>query len=1162
MVYISANYENGTAIDSIFEVKPYLFHIDLWDAACFGMLFMCFTFSLLLGLARRRERSANRFLALALVVAMLGSARVVAISIGLRADWSWPFSLAFGPLLFFYVRKLTRPEQPFERRDLLHFSLLLLGFMPWLVFISVLIYLVWCRHLLAHFYHSRQFTSGDRSIHDFRWLKNWLTVFGLFWLGWIPVALLGAGAEPLYFLLMVPLVWLAARVFLREDTLPVLRSLVPAAVKESAAWLKNEVKVNRYYEDPALTLGSLAGKLELTTHELSRIINTAFKKSFNDFINTYRVQAVIRKMQDPDYDHITLLGIAYESGFNSKPTFNRIFKQVTGRSPVEYKKEVLPYNLRRYPGSVAVISNHQTTKSNRNFMLKNYFRIACRNLLKDRQFSLLNLLGLATGLACILLIALWVNDEWQVDKFNANDSRLYQVLKKAPDGTGSATVSEFTQGLLYQSLLRELPEIESAACLRKEREPGIILTKDRQLKAMPVFASTGFFKVFSYPLISGNGATALADVSGVLLSDQLALKLFHTTAVTGKTIKWQFQDNVDFSNVYTIRGVFQAPPANASDQFDLVFPFELYAQKMRGTPGDITSWGSNMVLTDVVLKPGTNVDAFNQKIRNFSKNKLKGDTSYEGDLFLQRYSDRYLYNNYVNGVPSGGRIEYVRLFFTIALLILVIACINFMNLATAKAARRMKEVGIQKVMGASRLSLVFQYLIESLLMTSGAFIMAVLIAMFLLPAFRVITGKDLQLHFSAGFIFPAIGLLVLVGLFAGSYPALYLSGFNPIRVLKGQLKTSWAEAFVRKGLVIFQFGISVILIVCVLVVRQQMALVQSINLGYDKNNIIRFGGDDDHKAQAGFLAEVKNIPGVLNATDMEGDLLGSAGHSGGGISWPGKDPNLKLEYYGNSVDHDFLETMGLQLAGGRTFSRQFSDSASVIFNETAIRAMGIKDPTGKMVSLWGKPMRIVGVVKDYHFESLYKKIGPAFFTFSPDNKNILVRIDPRRQQQALAAVQNLYRRYHPGLDFDYSFLDDSYHRLYASEQRVAVLTRYFAGMAILISCLGLFGLAAFTAQKRQKEIGIRKVIGASVDQVVAMLSRDFLLLVTLALAIAMPVAWWACHKWLQSFAYRVELSPLVFVLTALVTVVITLLTISFQSIKAALANPVKSLRAE
>lgn len=339
-------------------------------------------------------------------------------------------------------------------------------------------------------------------------------------------------------------------------------------------------------------------------------------------------------------------------------------------------------------------------------------------------------------------------------------------------------------------------------------------------------------------------------------------------------------------------------------------------------------------------------------------------------------------------------------------------------------------------------------------------------------------------------------------------------------------------------------------------------LVRSIKLGYDKNNIIRFGGENDSHKQSAFLAEVKQIPGVVNATAMEGDLLGNSSHSGGGISWPGKDPNLKLEYYGNSFDYDFMETLGLKLAAGRTFSRSFADSTCVLFNETAIRAMGIKDPVGKMVSLWGKPMQIIGVVKDYHFQSLYKKIGPAFFTFSTDNKNILVRVDPHRQQVALAAVQNLYHQFHPGLDFAYTYVDDSYNRLYASEQRVEVLTRYFAGMAILISCLGLFGLAAFTAQKRQKEIGIRKVIGASSAQLVTMLSKDFLRLVCLALVIAMPLGWWACHRWLQSFAYRIELSPMIFVLTALLVVIITLLTISYQSLKAAMVNPVKSLKTE
>jgi len=346
-------------------------------------------------------------------------------------------------------------------------------------------------------------------------------------------------------------------------------------------------------------------------------------------------------------------------------------------------------------------------------------------------------------------------------------------------------------------------------------------------------------------------------------------------------------------------------------------------------------------------------------------------------------------------------------------------------------------------------------------------------------------------------------------------------------------------------------------------VYQQMKLIQTTNLGYNKDNVIRFTNDGNLPQNlSSFITELKNIPGVVNASDLTGDLMGHYSHEGGGIGWQGKDPNLHIEYYGNAADVGFFETMNLQMAEGRTFSKEFADSSSVIFNQSAIAAMGLRNPVGKTVSLWGEKKQIIGVVKDYHYQSLYTKIGPAFFTFSNNNPTTVVKIKAGTQQQTIAAIKALYKRYNDGLDFAYSFLDDDYNKLYASEERVAALSKYFAGIAIIISCLGLFGLAAFTAQKRQKEIGIRKVIGASVSNVVAMLSKDFLVLVCMALLIATPVAWWITNKWLQSFAYRIHISPLIFVITAAVVVLITLLTISFQSIKAAIANPVKSLRTE
>ena len=798
-------------------------------------------------------------------------------------------------------------------------------------------------------------------------------------------------------------------------------------------------------------------------------------------------------------------------------------------------------------------------------MFKNHFKIAWRNLVKDRQFSLLNLIGLATGLACALFIFMWVNDERSVDKFNEKDSQLYQVMKTAPGADGSIGTYASTPALLEKTMVADMPEIEHAVAIFK-KDDGIVSVGNRYFKATPKYVDTSFFNVFSYPLLRGDKRKVLSNKYGVLLSGRLAMKLFNTIDnIIGKTITWDHGD--ELNGPFVVAGVFEAPPANASSQFDMLFSYEYYYNIYKNKYG-LATWGSNSAETFVILKKGVDPAKFNEKIIEYSRMKYKamhGTTGleWEGKIFLQRYSDRYLYNHFDNGVLTGGRIQYVNLFTIIAIFILAIACINFMNLSTAKASKRMKEVGIRKVVGARRGTLVLQYMSESILMALLSLVIAMVLVLIFLSPFRAITGKQLSLHFDTAFILTVLGITLLTGLIAGSYPALYLSGFKPVLVLKGKLNTSAGESWVRKGLVVFQFTISAILIIAVFVVYKQMELIQTKNLGYNKDNIIRFSNEGKlRQNQAAFFAEVKKIPGVIEATGMGGNLVGDHG-GGGGISWPGKKPDAGIEFSGLSGDFGLIEMLGLRIAQGRSFSRQFgADSSAVIFNETAIAAMGLKDPVGKTVKLWGEPRTIVGIVKDFHFESLYQNVTPMFLKYLPQNDNILVKIKVGTEKETLARLDNFYKQYNMGLPFEYKFLDDDYQALYASEQRVSILSRYFAGIAIIICCLGLFGLAAFTAQKRHKEIGIRKVIGASVSSVAVMLSKDFLKLVIIAVLIAFPLAWWAMHGWLQSFAYRVDIGAGIFLAAGGSIILITICTISFQAIKAAVANPVRALRSE
>ncbi|MBS1597377.1 MAG: ABC transporter permease [Bacteroidetes bacterium] len=801
-------------------------------------------------------------------------------------------------------------------------------------------------------------------------------------------------------------------------------------------------------------------------------------------------------------------------------------------------------------------------------MFKAYFKIAYRNLIRDRQFTLLNLVGLSIGLTCTLLIYLWVSDELSIGKFSKKDNRLFQVLANNTEA-GNIQTTEHVAGLLANALATEMPEVESAATSVPASwfsSKGILSVGVNSVRASEQYISKDYLKIFPLEFIAGDQQNAVPNKSSIAISEELAMKLFHTTQnVIGKVVEWKHEDSgTDFGGIFTVSGVFKKPPPNSEDQFDLLFNYDLFVDKRPG----MLSWFNGDPNTYVILKEGTNEKQFNDKIKNFIRAKqqaLYGSKNLEwiGTLFIQRYSDRYLYNRYENGVPVGGRIAYVRLFSIIALFILIVACINFMNLSTAKAAKRMKEVGIKKVMGATRSSLIFHYLGESVLMSFLSLAIAIALLSFFLPTFNQIAGKHLTLHFNVAFILSILAITLFTGLIAGSYPALYLSGAKPITVLKGKLNPSLIELWIRKGLVIFQFTLSAIFIVSVLVVYKQIKLIQTKNLGYDKENVISFRKEGKWTGDVKtFFADAKKIPGVLNASSASGDLIGDHGGTSN-VEWEGKKKDQEIEFGGLWVDYDWVETMGLQLSAGRSFSPKFgSDSSAIMLNEAAITAMNMKNPIGKTIKLWGRDMQIVGVLKNFHFESFYEKLKPCFIQYSNREGNIIVRLSANNQKETLTHLNKIYKAYNPGVPFEYKFLDENYNQLYASEQRVAVLSRYAAGLAILISGLGLFGLAAFTTQKRQKEIGIRKVIGASVKNVIFLLSKEFIKLILVAMLIAFPLSFLIMNKWLEGFAYRVHMDVIIFIATGFAVLSISILTISFQSIKAAMMNPVKSLRTE
>jgi len=786
-------------------------------------------------------------------------------------------------------------------------------------------------------------------------------------------------------------------------------------------------------------------------------------------------------------------------------------------------------------------------------MFRHNLILIYRNFKRFKGTFFINLIGLTSGLACTLFIYLWVNDELSVDKFHENDHRLFMVMERQQH-TGSVRTTPSTPGLLAEALKEEMPEIEySTVATPTYWMSGVNLSnKDYAVKASGKFAGQDYFNIFSYPLIEGDESNVLSDKNSIVISDVLAEKLFTTSNdVIGKAVTIQHDQS------YLVSGVFKAHSSNSTEWFDFVLSFEV----MKEIEPGMLDWGNSGPDTFVVLRDGVSLNQFNQKIADFIQSKSE-DTHRE--LFLTSYSENYLYGDYDNGVQAGGRIEYVRLFSVIAMLVLIIACINFMNLTTAKASRRLKEVGVKKAIGAGRKTLVGQYLGESLLISLLSLLLALILVGILLEPFNTITGKQLTLNIDAQFISVLLGIALFTGFVAGSYPALYLSSFKPAAILKGKINGSVGELLARKGLVIFQFTISIILIVSVLVVYKQIQFVQTKNIGFEKDNIIYFEREGKLLENLEtFLAEVKNMPGILNASSAMVSMVGG-GNTTSSIHWEGKDPNNITPFATRPINYDIIEMLGIELVKGRSFSKDFAtDSTNIIFNQSAIQVMGLTDPIGKVINLWGNNYQIIGVVKNFHFQSLHESVDPLFFILAPnETEKIMVKIAAGKEVETIRQLGKFYQAYNPGFPFNYQFLDQDYQAQYVAEIRVGILSRYFAGIAILISCLGLFGLATFTVERRLKEIGIRKILGSGALGIVRLLSVDFTRMVFAAIVVALPISYLIATNWLNDFAYRIDLEWWFFIGPGLTALLIAWVTVSAQTVKAAWINPVDCISDE
>src|SRR5258708_3894924 len=794
-------------------------------------------------------------------------------------------------------------------------------------------------------------------------------------------------------------------------------------------------------------------------------------------------------------------------------------------------------------------------------MFRRHWQMISRTFKRTKSTFIINLIGLSSGLACSLLIFLWISDELAFDKFHRYDDRLYQVMVNERQGDQINT-SDGTNGLLGEIIKKGLPEVEYAVTTTPPNwfRKFNVTWRNNTVSAAGNFVGQDYFNVFSYELLQGNRNSVLMDKHDIVLSRGLAMKLFNTTDnIIGKTLEWKW---ASVTRQVTITGICADFPPNSSYRFDFVLSLDSWKDVLQASENQRNGPSTGPFSTFLVLREHTDPASFDTKLNTFSSVKFDKTPA---TLFLRKYSDAWLHGRYENGKQAGGRIEYVRLFSLIACFILLIACINFMNLSTAKVSGRMKEIGLKKAFGASRRTLIYQFLGESVLMSFISLIIALLLIVIILPGFNGITGKHLTLSLVAQHILPILGISLLTGLIAGSYPALYLSRFKPAVTLKGKFNMSSGlkELFVRKGLVVLHFSLSIIFIVSVLVIYNQIRLVQTKSVGYDKENVIYF--EMEGRVQGNlpsFLSELKQVHGVTQVSSIMAPIISPTFSPAPGVHWEGKHKDDKIRFYQMSVNYDLIETLGIKMAAGRTFSRDFAtDSASIVLNEAAVKIMGLSDPVGKVIKDWGKDMRIIGVTQNFHFNSLHEEIKPFIFRLEPPNTLlVMIRLAKGKESEAIRDIRAFYKTFNPGYTLEYQFLDDDYQKQYTAEKLVATFSKYFAGLAILLSCLGLFGLAAFTAERRIKEIGMRKVLGASEFNIIYLLSADFTRIVLLSILIGLPLSYLITSSWLDNFAYRISLSPVYFIAAALVSLFTAWFTIGIHVVRSSLISPITALK--
>ncbi|HEY9000858.1 MAG TPA: ABC transporter permease [Mucilaginibacter sp.] len=1182
----------------------YIYHINLYETALEGMLFIGLTFALQLWFVKSANRPANRFLALALCVMAFCIAGILGTDIKL---WKLPqqFSLAFGPLIYFYVRKTIRRARQLHWKDLSHFCPVLLGLVTWLpeitsvlnllTFVSVGTYLYLSHRLIQRFYKTQSFNEGDRYRFAWRWLDRLLASLGLVLLLWISLAAIDYFGfhftldrrvyYPLYLLTAVMIIRMGVVVFFRPgidataEASLFPKSSISQALKQKGNWLKKKIEAGLLYQNPDLSVNTLAEQLDMPAHELSRIINLGLKRNFADLINEYRIRDVVAKMQDPNYSHITLLGIAYESGFNSKTTFNRAFKQMTGKSPAEYKndlKKERPFSkMERLPGSRPVVLRRETTfkwsreKINRISMIRNYLKIAWRNIIRHKTYSGINVAGLAVGFAAFLLIFLVVRYEQSFDQFHIHKKQLFRLIRVARNPANE----KYRMGVPFPvapGLRSSLPQLADAGAIVPDDFVQVIIKDNGNGAAKRFrethgifFAEPQFFDMFSFPIVAGEYRNALKLPGNVLLTQSLGDKYFgHWQTATGKTLR---MDGVQMR----VCGILKDMPANTDFPIKAVLSYATH-QSYPDLKRFMNDWGyieeDNYCF--VQLNEHDSPEQFKRQLKQYSDRYIKPfDPGYF--LSIQPLNEMHFdarYGTFYGRVFSENLILVLS---TIGIFLLVIACVNFINLSTAQAVNRAREVGVRKVLGSNRRQLIFQFLGEAALVSCFAFFIALVAALLFIPALNNLLDIHITVSalYKGNMIFFLLSALAAVIVLAGFYPAFLLSGFNPARVLKGTLYAQHGGISLRRGLVVFQFFTAQALIIVTLVMVSQMSYVNTADMGFNKEAILTAELPQDsigYAKRAVLLDELLKIPGIEKVSFGTGAPIGGRWFID--LRTPdnvGKMPNMIVAY--KLSDTGFFNLFHLQFVAGHPYH----DSDTVrefVVSESVTRNLGYSDPQraiGKRVIVNGLNRPIVGVVKDFHTASLRFSVMPVVMTTDKRGYGrASIKLNLAQAKPAIAAMEKLWGIYYPDFAFTHSFLDDDIAAYYQQETQLSQLYKLFAGVAIFISCLGLYGLVTFMAAQRKKEIGVRKVLGAPVSAILILLSREFTLLIGIAFLIASPVAWYFMHNWLKQYAYKINLGPSLFIITIIGSILIAWATVGYTAIKAALANPARSLRNE